>query len=208
MWLLYVQLLVGQNRYGIVWAAKINPARIVARKCLLGWLYVFAGRLGIENLLKSPLLYSISYFNLGGLGLCLHGRSPLKHPRGDGPESPWTANSWRSLKWSTYCKHRCAAALEHAQGCHIKNDTGNDRCIKKSAKSSKLKQDSFEMWFKINKRRHLFLNPCLSFSLDSLIWSKSRHYHSNWVYHFNYHITITLIGWITLITPHIWSIGP
>jgi len=30
-----------------------------------------AGRLDIEDLLKSPLIYSVSYFNLGGLGLCL-----------------------------------------------------------------------------------------------------------------------------------------
>jgi len=37
------------------------------------------------------------------------------------------------------------------------------------------------MWLKINKRRQLFFNPCLSFSLDSLFWSKSSHYHFNWL---------------------------
>ena len=48
----------------------INPPRTI-RKCSRGGLYIFAGRLDIENLLKSPLIYSVSYFNLGGLGLCL-----------------------------------------------------------------------------------------------------------------------------------------
>jgi len=28
MWLLYVQLLEGQNRYGIVWALMINPPEL------------------------------------------------------------------------------------------------------------------------------------------------------------------------------------
>ena len=50
-------------------------------------LHVCAGRLDIENLSKSPLIYSVSYFNLGTLRLCLERRSPPKHPRGDGTES-------------------------------------------------------------------------------------------------------------------------
>jgi len=33
---------------------------------------------------KTPLTYSVSYFNLGGLELCLGGISPPKPPRGDG----------------------------------------------------------------------------------------------------------------------------
>ena len=65
MWLLYVQLLWGQNRYAFVWAVRINLPRTVARTCSLGGLYVCAGRLDIENLLKSPLIYSIPWFNLG-----------------------------------------------------------------------------------------------------------------------------------------------
>jgi len=36
-------------------------------------LYVCAGRLDIENFLKSPLIYSVSYFNFGALVLCLEG---------------------------------------------------------------------------------------------------------------------------------------
>jgi len=31
---------------------------------------------------------------------------------------------WRSSKWSTYCKRRCAAALAHAQDRHIKKRNG------------------------------------------------------------------------------------
>jgi len=90
MWLLYVQLLGEQNRYAFVWAVMINPPRTVARKCSLMDLYVCAGRLDIEHLLKSPLIFL--YFNLGALWLCLEGRSPPKHPRGDRSESAWTAN--------------------------------------------------------------------------------------------------------------------
>jgi len=72
MWLLYVQLLWGQNRYAFVWAVRINLPRTVARKCSLGGgIYVCAGRLDIKNLLKSPLIYPILWFNLGGLGFCL-----------------------------------------------------------------------------------------------------------------------------------------
>jgi len=38
--------------------------------------------LDIENFIKSPMVYSVSYFDLGGLVLCLGGLSPPK-PRGD-----------------------------------------------------------------------------------------------------------------------------
>ena len=77
----------GQNRYAFLWPVMINPPRTVARKCSLGGLYVCAGRLDIENLLKSPLIYCVSYLNLGALGLFLEGRSPPKHSRSDGTES-------------------------------------------------------------------------------------------------------------------------
>jgi len=82
----------GQNRYAFVRVVIINPPRTVDRKCSLGGLYLCAGRFDSGNLLKSSLIYSVSYFNLGALGLCLEGRSPPKHPRGDGTESAWTAN--------------------------------------------------------------------------------------------------------------------
>jgi len=42
------------------------------------------GGLDIENLIKSPIIYCVSYFDLGGLVLCLGGLSPSKRPpRGD-----------------------------------------------------------------------------------------------------------------------------
>jgi len=91
MWLLCVELLGGKNRYAFVWAIMFNLPRSVARKCSLG-LYVCTGRLDIENLLISPLIYSVSYFNLGAVGLCLDRRRPPKHPRSNGSESAWTAN--------------------------------------------------------------------------------------------------------------------
>jgi len=39
------------------------------------------GRLDIEKLIKPPMIYSVSYFHLGGLVLCLGGISP--------PIPPW-----------------------------------------------------------------------------------------------------------------------
>ena len=43
----------------------------------LGGLYVCAGRFDIDNLLKYPLIYSVSYFNLGALGLVWKGKPHL-----------------------------------------------------------------------------------------------------------------------------------
>jgi len=37
--------------------------------------YVCAGRLGIIKIDKTPLIYSVSYFNLGGLGALFGGIS-------------------------------------------------------------------------------------------------------------------------------------
>jgi len=42
------------------------------------------GGLDIENFIKSPLIYSVSYFDLGGLGTLFGGVKPTKAPRGDG----------------------------------------------------------------------------------------------------------------------------
>jgi len=63
------------------------------------------------------------------------------------PELPISDEAWNDLHIaSTGVK----LALAHTQGCHIKNETGNEWCIKKSAKPNKLKQDSFEIWLKTN----------------------------------------------------------
>ena len=61
----------------------IDP-RTVARKSSIGRLYVRARVGWHSNLTKIPLIYSVSYFSLGGLELCLGGLSPPKPPSGDG----------------------------------------------------------------------------------------------------------------------------
>jgi len=43
-------------------------------------LHVCAGGLDIESLMKAPMLYSVSYFNLG-VGALFGGLSPPKAPR-------------------------------------------------------------------------------------------------------------------------------
>jgi len=48
-----------------------------------GGFFVCAG-LDFIKLTKTPLIYSVSRFNLGGLGALFGGISPPKPPRGDG----------------------------------------------------------------------------------------------------------------------------
>jgi len=43
-----------------------------------------SGGFGIIKLTKTPLIYSVSYFNLGWLGALFEGLSPPKPLRGDG----------------------------------------------------------------------------------------------------------------------------
>ena len=50
----------------------------------VGALYVSARRLNIENFIKSPLIYSVSYLDLGVLVLCLGVLSPPKPPMATG----------------------------------------------------------------------------------------------------------------------------
>jgi len=45
------------------------------QKSSVGWLYICAGTLGVLNFIKT-LIYSVSYYNLGGLELCLGGLNP------------------------------------------------------------------------------------------------------------------------------------
>jgi len=56
--------------------------RTVARKLSIGGLYVRAGGAWHSNLTKIPLIYSVPYFNLGGVGAFFGGISPQK-------PSPW-----------------------------------------------------------------------------------------------------------------------
>jgi len=50
---------------------------------------VCAGGLNIQKIDKTQLIYSVSYFNLGGLKLCFGGLSPPKL-------LPW----WRDCVWA------------------------------------------------------------------------------------------------------------
>ena len=49
-----------------------------------GEICVCAGWLDIIKLSKIPLIYSVSRFNLGGLGALFGGDKPTTAPRGDG----------------------------------------------------------------------------------------------------------------------------
>ena len=47
--------------------------------------FAFApGGLDIEKLIKPPMIYSVSYFDLWGLSTLFGGDKPTKAPRGDG----------------------------------------------------------------------------------------------------------------------------
>jgi len=73
-----MHLPVSESRFALCWY------RTVARKPLIRELYVCAGGLDIESLIKTPLICSVSYFNLGGLGALFEGTKPTKTLRGDG----------------------------------------------------------------------------------------------------------------------------
>jgi len=62
----------------------LEQTTTVARKSSIGGLYVCAGGLDIEKLIKTSLIYSASYFDLGGLVRCLGWLRPPKPPRCDG----------------------------------------------------------------------------------------------------------------------------
>jgi len=75
----------------------LHHRRTVARKFSIGGLCSsvgglrFCGGLHIIKLTKTPLIYSVSRFNLGGLELSLGGLSPPKPPSDDGTASPSNA---------------------------------------------------------------------------------------------------------------------
>jgi len=49
-------------------------------KFLIGGFCVCAGGLDITKLTKTPLIYSVSHFNSGGLELCLGGKTHQSSP--------------------------------------------------------------------------------------------------------------------------------
>ena len=71
-------------------------SRTVVRKSSIGGLCVCAGGFYVcargawhTNLIKIPLIYSISCFNLGGLGALFEGAKSTKAPSGDGSVWKW-----------------------------------------------------------------------------------------------------------------------
>jgi len=74
--------------------------RTVARESLLAGLhvrverlYVCAGGLDIENLMKSSMIYSVSYLDLGRLSALFRGAKPTKARCGDGTGTNYVALS-------------------------------------------------------------------------------------------------------------------
>ena len=98
-------------------------------------------------------------------------------------QSAWTANWWRSSKWCTYCKHRCAAVLAHHKMKRETSDASKRQLNQASWNRIVLKygsgnQLSIHNYFSIL----LWFFPWyLWFSLDRTTWKKSRHYQFHWV---------------------------
>ena len=102
MWLLYVQLLLRTEQIRVCVSRWDQPnlPRTVTRKCSLRGLYVCVGRLDIENLLKSPLIYSIPWFSLGSWGFACRGEAHQSIPGATGlnpPELPISDEAWNDL---------------------------------------------------------------------------------------------------------------
>ena len=78
-----------ERDWNLNWWTSCDPSRTVARKCSVGGLYIFSGGLDVCAGGLTLFIYSISYFNLGGLGALFGGLNPPKPPRGDetGPKS-------------------------------------------------------------------------------------------------------------------------
>ena len=90
----------GRNRDVYVWIVMISPPRNVARRCSLGEFYVCAGKFDIENLLKSPLIYSVSYFNFGAWGFVWRGEAHQSIPVATGlnpTELPISDKAWNDV---------------------------------------------------------------------------------------------------------------
>jgi len=65
-----------------------NVPTTVATMSSQGGLYVCVRGLDIENFIKSPLIYSVSFVDFGGIGTLFEEISPSKPPYGDGSVSP------------------------------------------------------------------------------------------------------------------------
>ena len=89
--------------HSIIQYKQCDTCRTVARKCSLGRLYIRVGGLDIENLIKTRMIYSVSYFNLGGIGTLFGGVKPTKAP-------PWRRD-WIHATYITYIASNKEAGL-------------------------------------------------------------------------------------------------
>ena len=73
------------------------------------WGALHSRRRGLTfNLAKIPLIYSVSYFNLGGLGALFGEPKPTKTPRGDGTELYRRLHAVNSRFVASLVVHLCA----------------------------------------------------------------------------------------------------
>jgi len=71
----YAGLLMRNGTVLYMYCMQNRRQKVFTRGSLYLWggLYVSVGGLYIENFIKSPLIYSVSYFDLGGLGTLFGG---------------------------------------------------------------------------------------------------------------------------------------
>ena len=115
--------------------------RTVAKKFSIGGLCVCLGGLDITKLTKSPLIYSVSRFNLGGLELCLVELGPPKPPpvaTGLLVTRPGVQNFlWMLVARSNFQQRtHIRFAIQHSYAWSIK-DTTKVRALKVSGRAAR-----------------------------------------------------------------------
>jgi len=89
-----------------------------------------AGRFDIENLFKSPLIYSVSHFNLGSWGFVCRGEAHQTSPR----RRDWirlNCQSVTKLEMIYVSQAQVWSCINAHPGLpHQKNETGNEWCVK------------------------------------------------------------------------------
>ena len=101
------------------------------QKLFIGGFYICAGRIDIENLLKSLLIQAIVSHILISRpwGFVWRGEAHQRIPVATGLRPPELPISDENDAHD--CKHRCEAVLEHTQGCHIKIETETNDASKR-----------------------------------------------------------------------------
>ena len=78
--------------------SHIRNIRTVARKSSIRGLYVCAGVAWCSNLTKIPLIYNVSFFNLGELGALFGEAKPTKAPSWRWDWVTWVINVYRNAR--------------------------------------------------------------------------------------------------------------